>query len=90
MRKGGTSVRINGIEGNRKGALEAEVKREDRPRESDRREFLEKYGKLAIYTPPAIMALMFYGERSAEAGSCFSTRESRRNRHRSRRRRRMN
>jgi hypothetical protein len=67
----------NGIDGVGKGAIEAGSVREDRPKDSDRREFLEKYGKLAIYTPPAIMALMFYGEGSAKADSSFPKRDLR-------------
>jgi hypothetical protein len=62
---------INGDDGNAREVVGARLEHEDRPQDNDRREFLEKYGKLAIYTPPAIMALMFYGERSARADSSF-------------------
>lgn len=62
---------MNGDDGNAREVVGARLDHEDRPQNSDRREFLEKYGKLAIYTPPAVMALMFYGERSARADSSF-------------------
>ena len=60
----------NRMKGDDNVVIEAASEHE-RPMENDRREFLEKYGKLAIYTPPAIMALMFYGQRSARADSSF-------------------
>lgn len=60
----------NRMNGDDKVVIEAASEHEQ-PTGSDRREFLEKYGKLAIYTPPAIMALMFYGQRSARADSSF-------------------
>jgi len=33
--------------------------------ESDRRDFLKKAGKFAVYTTPAIVALMFYDKHTA-------------------------
>ena len=40
----------------------------DEEAETARRKFLKKAGKLAAYTPPAIMALMMPGEEAIASG----------------------